>query len=631
MTADLPAWVRELDLALPLSPQILITGNVRDQYLLPPETGSAPGAGPGAGALEQYDICQVIALVCGRRGYVGTVLHEVAGGTAAEWGKPARISGECAGRVMVPADPLFGEAEALPDGVRASLGTELDIRGARGVLTATVRHRGRPVALVFPYAARLATLARGTPDGIAFLTAAEALGHTATRVRSQGTVTVYNTVFWIAERQEDLPAAFATSSQALRIITIPEPSLDARHAAARHFIRRLGPGALPSARQLASATHGMRIADLDAICRLAADLGTPPERVDEAARQYRVGVVDNPWASRALNERIKTGEQFLNDRVLGQRGAVRKTMNILMRSATGLTGAQASSSPNRPRGVLFLAGPTGVGKTELAKALASMIHDDPEARPIRFDMSEFAEEHTRQRLIGAPPGYVGYDAGGELVNAVRANPVSVLLFDEIDKAHPLILDLFLQILEDGRLTDGRGATVHFTECLLVFTSNLGVVTRDRDGTVISRLTWQSDFATVENQLQDSFTDFFDTRIGRPELRNRFGDNFVVMNFIGPETVPLILDKALTSVRRRVAGTHPATRLVISDAARDELEKAALGMLEHGGRGVNNSVETMLVNPLARELFLRRDELAGREITVLGFTGDEDGRGIRLRT
>ncbi len=343
--------------------------------------------------------------------------------------------------------------------------------GVRGVLTDLVRHRGQPVALIFPYAARLATLARGSPDGVALLTAAEALGHTATRVQGADASTVYNTVFWIADRQEDLPAAFAVGSQALRIITIPEPAPTIRRAAAEFFIGLLGPGAQQHAEKLASATHGLRVADIDAVCRMAADLGTPASKVDDAARQYRVGVVENPWGTKALTDRIRTAESELNERVLGQRAAVRKTLDILMRSGTNLTGAQASSSPNRPRGVLFLTRPTGMGKTELAKALAAMVHDDEEARPVRFDMSAFGAEHARQRLIGAPPGYVGYDAGGELVNAVRAQPVNVLLFDEIDKAHPLILDLFLQILEDGRLTDGRGATVHFTECLLMFTSN----------------------------------------------------------------------------------------------------------------------------------------------------------------
>ena len=156
----------------------------------------------------------------------------------------------------------------------------------------------------------------------------------------------------------------------------------------------------------------------------------PTDQYAEAARLLRVGVTDDPWAADVLREKIRNAEDYLNQRVLGQQRAVAKTMDVLYRSAVGLNGAHLSSSPNRPRGVLFLAGPTGVGKTELAKGIASLVLGG-DAQPLRFDMSEFRADEAHQRLIGAPPGYVGYDAGGELTNAVRANPVCILLFDEM--------------------------------------------------------------------------------------------------------------------------------------------------------------------------------------------------------
>ena len=179
--------------------------------------------------------------------------------------------------------------------------------------------------------------------------------------------------------------------------------------------------------------------------------------------------------------------------------------------------------------------------------------------------------------------------------------MSVLLFDEIDKAHPALYDLFLQILEDGRLTDGRGATVYFTECILVFTSNLGVVQRNPDGTEGRRLTYQDDPEAVRRVLRQAFEDFFDRQIKRPELRNRFGDSFIAMSFIQPSAVPAILEGSLGSVARRVAERYQAI-LEIGPEARKVLEEESVKRLEHGGRGVNHAVESALVNPLSRRLF-----------------------------
>nr|WP_237530661.1 AAA family ATPase [Streptomyces sp. SID3212] len=333
-----------------------------------------------------------------------------------------------------------------------------------------------------------------------------------------------------------------------------------------------------------------------------------------------------------------------------------------MRSAAGLTGAQSSSSPSRPRGTLFLSGPTGVGKTELAKGVAKMILGE-DARPIRFDMSEFAEEHARDRLIGAPPGFVGHSAGGELTNAVRAHPMSVLLFDEIDKAHPRLFDLFLQILEDGRLTDGQGATVHFTECVLIFTSNLGVsadVLRPKtrrgpkpdddtnndnndgrggggeenaaaegtDATRRSRLSRHDKPEVVREALRASFDSFFNDHIGRPELRNRFGDSFVPMDFIQPESVPPILDKALASVIGRVREVHGA-ELTVADDPWEVLRVEATRRLDHGGRGVVTAVESALVNPLSRELF-HQPARPGEHIEVEAVDGDGEAYALKVR-
>ena len=166
---------------------------------------------------------------------------------------------------------------------------------------------------------------------------------------------------------------------------------------------------------------------------------------------------------------------------------------------------------------------------------------------VRFDMSEFSSEHADARLIGAPPGYVGHDAGGELVNAVRQRPFSVVLFDEIEKAHPRILDKFLQILDDGRLTDGRGDTVYFSEAVIVFTSNLGVYVRDEHGEPALNVSPDDDHAEVSSKIHRAIENHFRFQLQRPELLNRIGDNIVVFDFIREDLARRIMDKMLGNV------------------------------------------------------------------------------------
>jgi ATP-dependent Clp protease ATP-binding subunit ClpA len=290
-----------------------------------------------------------------------------------------------------------------------------------------------------------------------------------------------------------------------------------------------------------------------------------------------------------------------------------------MRAATGLTGAQSSPYGTRPRGTLFFAGPTGVGKTELAKQLTRVVFGDERAY-IRFDMSEFSAEHAADRLIGAPPGYVGFAAGGELTNAIRERPFSVVLFDEIEKAHPRILDKFLQVLEDGRLTDGRGATVYFTEAVLVFTSNLGMWISDGAGGRVPNVTRDSprDGSERERLIREAIQRHFTEELGRPELLNRFGDGIVVFDFIGEETAISILDLLVANVATRMQREH-GTALELAPPAREQLIAFAVANLDNGGRGIATVVENALVNPLARRMFAGGPR--GATLTVLEVVND----------
>ncbi len=607
MSVELPAWVRELDLSLVTHPQILLVGNVRDQYLLPADDGS--------GHALPLRLVDVIERVCRRRDYAALSMFDLVHDRLESWplrDEPGQLPGSLT--AMAVDDALSGRQR---DGVDTDV-EGLIHRRLRQVLRDVVEHRGAPIGLVFPYAHRLGSpRAELTGEAKLGMAAVEALGHTARQAVGPTPVMPFNTVFWAADREEQLPAEFPLASTSLRVISIPPAPADQRLAAATHAVRQVlraggGPDGsdeelVRPAKNLLTSTHGMTNSEVLTVGRIAIDRAIPVARLDEAARLYRVGVRDNPWASSDIRERIMAVGQTPGGQdgnpigVLGQDRAVRKAVEIFMRSAAGLTGAQSSSSPNRPRGVLFLAGPTGVGKTELAKGVARMIFGR-EAEPIRFDMSEFAQEHARERLIGAPPGFVGFDAGGELTNAVRANPMCVLLFDEIEKAHPRLFDFFLQILEDGRLTDGRGSTVYFTECVLIFTSNLGMSEPGPGGRPTSALSHKTSPDDVRRVLEEAFRQFFDSQIGRPELRNRLGDSFIAMDFIQPEVVPALLDKALASVARRAEYVHELT-LEVGEAAYKVLHDRAVDNLDHGGRGVNNAVETLLINPLSRHVLL----------------------------
>lgn len=263
---------------------------------------------------------------------------------------------------------------------------------------------------------------------------------------------------------------------------------------------------------------------------------------------------------------------------------------------------------------MYFAGPTGVGKTEMAKAIAELVFGKDEAL-IRFDMSEFAQEGSEARLIGAPPGYVGHSAGGELTNAVRRRPFSVILFDEIDKAHGRILDKFLQILSDGRLTDGSGDTVFFTDTIIVFTSNQGVIdTADIDTTT------EEGVVEYGHRIRSSVEHFFTHKLNRPELLGRIGDNIIAFRPIAIEFAQTIALRNLDNIERRVqeATGH---RLTIASDVRDELVKMATRDLSKGGRGIGLTLEAAFVNPLARSLFA---VAPGVPVRVTSILADEDG-------
>jgi ATP-dependent Clp protease ATP-binding subunit ClpA len=348
--------------------------------------------------------------------------------------------------------------------------------------------------------------------------------------------------------------------------------------------------------ELVDGTEGMLLSDIAAIVQLGRSENLALTQIRDAVRRYKLGVTEDPWA-KIERRKIANANQMISDRVRGQPHAVTHVLDIVKRA---LTGVGAARRGGRPRGVAFFAGPTGVGKTELAKTITELLFGD-ESAYIRFDMSEFSAEHSDQRLIGAPPGYVGYDVGGELTNAIREKPFAVVLFDEIEKAHPRILDKFLQILDDGVLTSGRGDRVYFSEAFIIFTSNLGIYRMEADGRRTLNVQPESGLDEIQKRVRAEIEAHFKVVLNRPEILNRIGENIVVFDFIRPEVAAGILESMLANLVRDLNETQ-RIEVKFSGEAAAELRRLCLADLSNGGRGIRNHVEAHVLNPLARALF-----------------------------
>ena len=277
-------------------------------------------------------------------------------------------------------------------------------------------------------------------------------------------------------------------------------------------------------------------------------------------------------------EKLLQMESVVQERVVGQDEAVTVVANAIRRSRAGL------SDPRRPIGSFLFLGPTGVGKTELTKALAEFLFDTDEAM-VRLDMSEFMEKHSVARLIGAPPGYVGYEEGGYLTEAVRRRPYSVILFDEVEKAHQDVFNVLLQVLDDGRLTDGHGRTVDFRNTVIVMTSNLG-------SNLIQEMAGEDNYDAMKNALMDVVGSHF-----RPEFVNRIDDT-VVFHPLGREHIRKIVDIQLGYLQDRLAEREIGIDL--SDEARDKLADAGFDPV-YGARPLKRAIQQQVENPLAQEI------------------------------
>ena len=368
-----------------------------------------------------------------------------------------------------------------------------------------------------------------------------------------------------------------------------------------------------------ASTISTRVAELryGTLPKLQQELGAEEERLREknGARLSKEEVDEDDiaeviarWTGIPLSKLLEGEKQKLlhledelHKRVIGQNEAVDAVAQAVLRSRSG------RADPNRPHGSFIFLGPTGVGKTELARALAEYLFDDERAL-IRIDMSEYQERHTVARLLGAPPGYIGYEEGGQLTEAVRRRPYSVILFDEIEKAHPDVFNVFLQILDDGRLTDGQGHTVDFKNTIVIMTSNIGShQILDYKGSVDG-----AEYAVMRATVLDELRQHF-----RPEFLNRV-DETVVFHALDEEELLKIVDLLMQRLRKRLAERRIA--LELSDAAKRHIVKVGYDP-HYGARPLKRTIQKELETPIGRKILA--GEINDGDAVDVGF---DDNRG-----
>ncbi|MBL7258039.1 AAA family ATPase [Paractinoplanes lichenicola] len=524
-------------------------------------------------------------------------------------------------------------AGPAPDPVRGSAGPGR--AGAARDRMASALDNSAPPVLTTPYDAMAAmrTVLRQGSIPAAFLVdladlalpAPERAGDTdkrllgtvaKTMIEAAQTAGLRNLLVLIADDLGTLPAWLYRDRSYVQLVEAARPTFDERlvyldRQATTFYGVRDKPAGLDDLRVLANLSAGMAVTELDGLARMSKLHRIPLSQPRTLMKRTLFGPRQDPWQQ--IRGRMDDYDTLIGARLIGQPVAVGKVRRALRAATVGIDFvADPDSAESRPKGIFLFVGPTGVGKTELARSLSEFVFDDATAMA-RFDMSTFAEAHAAERLTGAPPGYVGHERGGELTNRVTQRPFSVLLFDEIEKAHPSVFDKFLQVLDDGRLTDALGNTAYFSETIIIFTSNLGAA---------ETYGWLSgdelpDYDKVAAHFELAVREHFTKTLGRPELLGRLGGGITVFDILRPEHVGRIARKLLgqlvASAERR------GLRLTVDEPS--VLDRVQVLMrrpeeLRLGVRRIHALLEEIVREPLVDHLFAH-DGTTAAHVSIAG--------------
>ena len=589
-----PKWQKELDIFDRIKPIVILEGNVLDKYQYSGDDGMQQGS--------ILRLTEYLHYHLKNEGYQNIVFYDSIRGfyNNCEEGYIQKFA------QLVQANVADGCISAEFRGRNAT--------AARLTRTAITQNQ-EATTVIMDFASRYITspdnMEQSEVDSFTVLMQASLEGKD---VKTEQAI-LKNLVILIVNKINDIPAWFYLDNPNVKTITLRTPEKEERELLVKGdnfptffagdiYVDEFpyyneNPSELEKIQdRFVALTEGFSFTELNGLRRLCKNERIHIKDMCDVIDLYKYGIKDNPWNKLSISE-LKTAEEDFRKRVKGQDYAIVKTLDIIKRAVTGMSGVQTASH-GKPKGVLFFAGPTGTGKTETAKTLAEKLFGD-EKCCIRFDMSEYGQSHSDQKLLGAPPGYVGYEAGGQLTNAVKNNPFSILLFDEIEKAHPSILDKFLQILEDGRMTDGQGNTVYFSETIIIFTSNLGIYQTTTSGERKQVVSSDMSYEEVQSKVREGIEHYFKLELGRPEILNRIGENIVVFDFIRESVAGEILDSQINRIINNLK-TDKGIKLVLSEQAHDTLLNEAIGNLDNGGRGIGNIVESMFINPLSRYMF-----------------------------